>query len=189
MLIRVSRPRRAGMLLAALATGVALLAATAGQAEAQGHPHNREGFWINFGAGYGSLGLDGLDDREGGLSGNLALGGTLSQRFLLGGGTTGWTKEVDGVRINFGTVLLLARFYPSATGGFFLTAGLGGGQVGLSQGSTSISESGGGALLGLGFDARVGANWSITSYANSIGISVDGGDANILQFGVGVTFH
>src|SRR5438094_10350902 len=50
--------------------GLACLAATTAWAQ---HPQTRQGFWIGFGFGYGSLGLscDGCNsiDREGGVSG------------------------------------------------------------------------------------------------------------------------
>jgi hypothetical protein len=158
-------------------------------AEAQGFQQERSGFWGSGGLGYGSLGIDGFSEREDGLSGNLTLGGTISPRFLLGGGTTGWTKEVDGIRVQFGTLLLVGRFYPNAEGGFFMNMGLGAGQVSFSQGSTSVSESGGGALLGIGYDVRVGSSWSLTPFANAIGFSIDGDTADVFQFGLGVTFH
>jgi hypothetical protein len=157
--------------------------------EAQQHPHEREGFWISGGLGYGSLGLEGFSDREDGLSGNLSLGGTISQRFLLGGGTTGWTKEVDGIRVTFGTLAVMTRLYPQADGGFFVNLGLGGGQIRLSEGSTSISESGAGAIVGVGYDVRVGPSWSLSPYANGIGYSIDGERADVFQFGLGVTWH
>lgn len=42
------------------------------------HPQTRSGFWFSGGLGYGFLGCDGCEGREGGLSGGLASGGTLS---------------------------------------------------------------------------------------------------------------
>lgn len=156
---------------------------------AQESPQTRGGFWGSVGLGYGSLGIEGFSDREEGLSGNLTLGGTLSPRVLLGGGTTGWTKDVDGLRVTFSTLALMARFYTAVDGGFFINAGLGGGQVSFSEGSASISESGGGAILGLGYDARVGTGWSLTPYANVIGLSIEDATSDIFQFGLGVTWH
>jgi hypothetical protein len=162
---------------------------SAGDLQAQQHEHEREGFWISVGLGYGSLGIEGFSGREDGLSGNLALGSTIGDRFLLGAGTTGWTKEVDGIRVTFGTLALTTRFYPQADSGFFLKGGLGGGQLSLSQGTTSVSESGGGAILGVGYDVRVGPSWSLSPYANAIGYSIDGDRADVFQFGLGVTWH
>jgi hypothetical protein len=156
---------------------------------AQQHAQVREGFWISGGLGYGSLELDGMTSREDGLSGNLSLGWTIGPRFLLGGGTTGWTKDVEGIRINFSTLAVMARLYPNEEGGFFVNLGLGAGQVRLSEGGVSVSESGGGGILGVGYDFRVAPVWSLSPYTNIIAYTFDDGDANVFQFGLGVTRH
>jgi hypothetical protein len=77
----------------------------------------RDGFWFNLGFGYGVLGCSDCNGTTGGFTGGLALGGTLSPRFLLGVGTTGWTKSESGVTLTVGTLDARLRFYPSATGG------------------------------------------------------------------------
>ncbi|HET9984512.1 MAG TPA: hypothetical protein VFQ38_13020 [Longimicrobiales bacterium] len=153
-------------------------------------PQTREGFWFSGGLGYGSLGCQDCDSREGGLSGGLSLGGTLSDRVLLGVGTTGWTKSEDGATLTAGTLAATIRFYPSSTGGFFLLGGLGFGTVNLKvSGLGSDSQTGAGAVLGLGYDIRVGRMVSLTPYWNGVGISYSGGDANFGQLGVAVTLH
>jgi hypothetical protein len=70
-----------------------VFATAAGPAAAQGNPQTRDGFWINFGVGIGSLGCDDCDDRVNGNTGHLRMGGTLSQRLLLGGEINAWVKE------------------------------------------------------------------------------------------------
>lgn len=153
-------------------------------------PQTREGFWFNAGLGYGSLGCQDCDSRTGALSGNLAIGGTVSPRFLLGVGTNGWTKSEDGVTLTVGTLTALARFYPSATGGFFLEGGLGVGSVSANvSGFGSSSESGAGVVLGLGYDVRIGKNVSITPFWNGVAINTGDGDANFGQIGLGITIH
>src|SRR5690349_23877711 len=113
---------------------------------ASAHAQERHGFWFNGGLGWGSLGCDNCDGREGGSSGGLSLGGTLSPKFLLGVGTTGWTKDEGGARLTTGTLDARMRFYPSVTGGFFLTAGLGVGTIHASiDGFGSDTETGFGA--------------------------------------------
>lgn len=149
-----------------------------GSAHAQ-HPQTRQGFWLDVGFGYGSRGCDNCDGRQSGLSSNLALGGTVSRKVLLGGGTNAYT--------GFSTITAQVRFYPSATGGFFLTGGLGYGiEV---HGSDSVfgsdSEWGAGALLGLGYNIRVGQNVSLTPYWNGFANA----DANVGQLGLAVTLH
>lgn len=167
--------------------GVAMLATTP-VVSAQ-NPQTRSGLWGQFGLGIGSYGCEGCSGRESGGAGTLALGGTLSSKVLLGAGVNVWTKEVSGVDVTAGTVTAMIRFYPSATGGFFLVGGLGYGSLQLSSGGTSISESGAGALLGLGLDIRVGQKISLTPFWNGNGISIDGGNSNFGQLGISLTVH
>jgi hypothetical protein len=153
----------------------------------------RQGFWFNIGLGYGSLGCQDCGDREGGASGGLALGGTVSQKVLLGVSSNVWTKSQDGVTLTAAAVTAAIRFYPSSTGRFFFLAGLGVGSVDLrfatGNVSVSASQTGGGALLGLGYDIRVGNNASLTPFWNGVGISYSDGDANFGQIGLGLTIH
>ena len=152
--------------------------------------HVRRGFWFNAGLGYGSLGCEDCSGREGGLSGGLQLGGTLSDQWLLGGATTGWTKSEGGVTLTVGTVLALVRFYPSARGGFFLEGGLGLGTIHASvHGFGSDSEAGAGALVGLGYDIRVGENVSLTPVWLGFAAQTSSSDANVGQLSLGVTIH
>jgi hypothetical protein len=152
--------------------------------------HARQGFWFNAGLGYGSLGCDGCGSREGGLSGGLQLGGSLSQKVLLGGGTSGWTKDQGGATLSVGTLVALIRFYPSSTGGFFLLGGLGLGTIYAKvDGFGDDTETGGGALLGLGYDLRVGSNVSLTPFWNGFAVKTSNADANVGQIGLSVTVH
>jgi hypothetical protein len=150
----------------------------------------REGFWFNVGLGYGSLGCQDCTGREGGLSGGLALGGTLSSKVLLGGATNSWYKEQDGVTLSASTLTANLRFYPSATGGFFLQGGLGLGVIDIAvAGLGSDSQTGAGAVLGLGYDIRVSRNVSLSPYWNGVAVTHSDGDANFGQIGLGLTIH
>lgn len=176
--------------LARFATLVLVLAALTPATSSAQYAHTREGFWFNLGLGAGSLGCSDCDTREMGPSGGLALGGTLNQQWLLGVFSNAWTKSEDGVTLTASTLVAGVRFYPSAEGGFFLVGGLGVGTVDLTvSGIGSISDSGSGALFGLGWDIRVGRTVSITPFWNGSGIAFDGGDANFGQIGVGFTIH
>lgn len=156
-----------------------------------GRPHTREGFWIGFGLGAGSLGCETCEgEREMGLSGNLKLGGTVSPRFLLGAETNGWYKSEEGVTLTHGNLSAVAYLYPSVTSGFYFKVGLGLATLSAEvDGFGSETETGGGAVLGIGYDARVGANFSLTPYVNAMGGSFDGGTTNVVQFGLGLTWH
>lgn len=153
-------------------------------------PQTREGFWFNAGLGFGSAGCQTCFGREGGASGGLSLGGTISDKVLLGVGTTGWYKSVDGVTVNVGTLDARVRFYPSTRSGFSLTGGLGLGTVSLGvAGFGSESETGVGLMFGLGWDIRVGRNVSLTPFYNGFAVRTSNADAYVDQIGLGITIH
>ena len=153
-------------------------------------PLLRHGFWFSGGLGYGSLGCQDCSGRTGAVSGNISLGGTLSQKLLLGVSTNGWTKSESGSSLTVASVTAAVRFYPSTTGGFFLTGGLGFGTVSAGiSGFGSASQTGGAALLGLGYDIPIGRSVSLTPYWNGYALTYSGGDANVGQLGLGITVH
>lgn len=152
------------------------------------HPQTREGFWIGFGFGYGSLGFScsGCGGSEGAASGYLKLGGTLSPNLLVGGETDGWTKSETGTTVTAGNASLALYYYPQAKGGFFLRGGVG--VVTLAAGGSS--ESGFGLVTGVGYDLRVAGNTSITPVANfNWGAPESGVKQHVFQLALGVTFH
>ncbi len=157
--------------------------------------HRRTGFWFNGGLGYGSLGCQNCAGRDGSVTGGLALGGTVSQKVLLGAATTAWWKSEGGSEFDVGTLVAVIRFYPSATGGFFLLGGLGLGSIHVERAFSApgipaeSSEAGFGALVGLGYDGRVGKNVSLTPFWNGFAVNTDNSDANVGQIGLGVTIH
>jgi hypothetical protein len=75
------------------------------------------------------------------------------------------------------------------TQGLFIKAGAGYSVLSADDGVNSDSDTGFGWLGGVGYDLRVGRNLSITPVANYFRGGFDGGSANVLQFGVGVTSH
>jgi len=177
-------PRKVVQLVAVCALSVSVV----GIAQAQ-NAQVRQGFWFSGGLGYGSLGCDNCGSREGGISGGLSLGGTITPRFLLGVGTSGWTKSQQGATLTVGELDARVRFYPSATGGFFVTGGIGVGSVTGSASGFSQTETGGGAILGIGYDYRVARNTSITPYWNGYAMKNSNTDANVGQIGIAVTLH
>ena len=177
--------RNVGKLVAVCAIAAATLVGTAQAQNAQKH----DGFWISGGLGYGSLGCDNCSSREGGISGGLALGGTLNQRWLLGVGTSGWSKDDQGARLTVAEIDARVRFYPSTTGGFFVTGGLGYGSITGSAGAFSATENGGAAIFGMGYDVRVARNASITPYWNGYAMKNNNTNANVGQIGLALTLH
>lgn len=157
---------------------------------AQSRPQTREGFFIGFGFGWGSLGCKDCGDREAGVSGYLKLGGTVNEKLLLGFESNGWAKEQNGVTLSQGNASAVAYFYPTAESGFFLKGGLGVSTLKLDvSGFGSGSVTGSGLVIGLGYDARVGDNFSLTPFANLVTGSFDNGSTNVIQAGLGLTWH
>jgi hypothetical protein len=179
---------RVTILLAGL-TGLLIAVAMPTAVEAQ-TPQAREGFWFNGGLGVGSLGCEGCESRQSGLAGGLALGGTLNEKMLLGVASNGWSKSEDGATLTVGTLAAVLRYYPSAAGGFFVMGGAGIGSVQAEMsGFGSQTETGLGAIAGLGYDLRIATMVSLTPFWN--GAAVRAGDMtwNFGQLGLSITVH
>jgi len=170
------------LIVAGLLLGTTSLAAQ----EEPANKHERKGFWVGFGLGYGWLHIEDADGSEGGFSGNFSIGGTISQNVLLGFQTNGWYKSVDGVGLGFGTATAAVHFYPSKTGGLFLTGGLG---LATFRLEGFDAENDFGLVLGGGWDLRVARNTSISPFVNFFGGSFDGTTVSVIQFGAGIMFH
>jgi hypothetical protein len=189
---------------------VGLLLALGSSPAWAGHPQERHGFWIGFGAGYGSAAAsadcDGCGgNRVGSVSGFLKLGGTLNKNVLLGVETNVWVKDQgDNTTLTLGAFTGTVTVYPQATGGFFLKGGLGTSYVSSDfqeeSFSSSIEKFGWGFLVGAGYDLRVARNISLTPCVNYHygkpgdirlqGVTVlPGWKQNVVSVELGVTFH
>lgn len=166
------------------------LAATPAAAQ---HEQTRAGFWAGLGMGWGSFGLscDGCDglERTGSYSGYFKLGGTLRPNLLLGAELNGWTKSEDGASVGLGNASAAAYWYPTVQSGLFLKGGVGYSRMSADNGIDSASDGGWGLLAGMGFDLRVAPNTSLTPVLNYFRGSFEGGSADVVQLGLGVSFH
>jgi hypothetical protein len=172
---------------------------------AQGYPNTREGFWIGFGVGAGSIGADCAScskDRVAGFSGYFRLGGTVSQHILLGGETNGWVRNESGVAESMGFASGVLYWYPSRTGALYLKVGLGGMSYEAGVGASRITATAGAGSIGVGYEFRVRRNMSLALFLNSLASApvtfrVNGIIApsnqdfrlNLVQLGVGLTWH
>jgi hypothetical protein len=167
-----------------------LLALTATPAQAQDRELTREGFFIGGGLGFGSLGLEGVDDREGALSGYLKLGGALNETLLLGVETNGWVDEEGGATLTFGNLSGIVQFYPSRTSGFYLKAGAGLARLDLDLGiGGSGAETGLGFVIGTGFDVPLGSRVALTPFANFNYGNIEDTGVSVFQFGLGINAY
>ncbi|HTH64772.1 MAG TPA: outer membrane beta-barrel protein [Gemmatimonadales bacterium] len=184
-------------------TAVIVLCVLGGSVVAAQKPQIRKGFWIGFGFGYGSSNVScdgcGSSNRESGATGFLKMGGTLSEKVLLGGEVNAWTKSTNGVTADLGNVSFAAYYYPQPKSGFFVKGGVGFATTRLHN-SGSADANGFGFVAGLGYDIRVGTNISITPVGNfyfgsdgdlkESGTTLETGwKHNVYEFGLGITFH
>jgi outer membrane autotransporter protein len=89
--------------------------------------------------------------------------------------------------------MAIVQFYPAVASGFFLKGG-----VGISRLTTSLddgafsfntSDNGLGLTAGLGYDFRLGTNFSLGPYGSFAWGNFDGGTANHFQGGLSGTLH
>ena len=179
------------------------LCAAASAARAQ-YPQRRDGFWIGFGLGYGSSQVT-CDScrrvsRQGGVTGFLKLGGAPSRNLLIGAALNGWAHSDGSATETMANVTASLYLYPRRRSGFFVTGG-----VGLStyhiNSTPSWDGTGWGWTAGAGYDLRFGRDVSLTPVVNytwgdvgdvnlgSSGTTFTGWRQNVLDVGLGVTFH
>jgi hypothetical protein len=150
----------------------------------------RSGFFIGFGLGAGSLGIEDASERETSASAYLKLGGALSDRVLLGGQSVAWVKEQNGATVSSSSLSVIAYVYPNPQGGFFLQGGLGLANLEIEvESSGSASDTGSAVTLGAGFDIGFGGRFGLTPYGSWILSHFDGGNTNLLHFGLGFNWY
>jgi len=188
------RPVRISATIAVLV----LFLGSAGQAQSR---QRHEGFWIGFGIGGGVNTAENLDDaRRGGGAAYVRLGGTLSQKVLLGGELSIWGRQEDAIlgenslTVARSNATFTVMFFPSEKGGFFLKGGLGGANVEAETAGVKVTEQGLGTTLGLGFDVRLGRNLYLTPNLDWLiqTFERDGGDTisnTLILLTLGLTWH
>lgn len=182
--------RTGNSILAGVITLAALSLATPAAAQ---HAQTREGFYAGVGLGWGSMGLscDGCDgvDRTGSYTGYLNLGTAVRPNVLVGAEFNGWTKSEDGATVRLANVSAAATWYPMVQSGLFLKGGAGYSRLSADDGIVSASDGGFGVLAGMGYDVRIARTTSITPVLNYFRGAFDGGSADVVQLGMGITFH
>jgi hypothetical protein len=127
--------------------------------------------------------------RTGSYTGYFNIGGTVRPNFLLGAELNGWTKSEDGATVRLANASAAAYWYPMVQSGLFLKGGAGYSRLSADDGFASASDGGFGILMGMGYDVRVARATSITPVFNYFRGAFDGGSADVVQLGLGVTFH
>ncbi len=160
---------------------------------AQERPRH-EGFWVGFGLGGGWNVAEEIDGEVlGGGALYVRLGGTVSQKVLLGAEVNGWGRSQGDATLSRGNVTFTVLFYPSRNGGFFLKAGLGTASVttAVTSGTVTTTDQriGGGSTIGVGWDIRLGKNLYLTPNIDFLGQVIDGAENSLTLFSLGLTWH
>lgn len=127
-----------------------------------GKPHDRSGFFIGFGLGFGGANyttgamLGSSSNDAGGGAGNFRLGGALTQKVLLGLESSAWVKSEDDATLSFSAVTAALTLYPG-DGGAYLRGGFG---FGISTFDVPVDVSK--TDIGWTFLAAGGYEWRLT---------------------------
>jgi len=162
--------------------------------EAQAPPAHR-GFWVAFGLGGGSNLADFPAPAAGGY---VRLGGTISQKFLIGGEISSWLQLSLINNFTESGMTVVALFYPAARG-LFLKGGAGFAGWTSDAGSTTSTTTAGGfaGTVGVGYDLRIGSNRYLTPNVDFMYHTLESESAvfdgissgPILMFTLGLTWH
>tara|TARA_B100000470_G_scaffold199324_1_gene170352 strand:- start:150 stop:713 length:564 start_codon:yes stop_codon:yes gene_type:complete len=157
----------------------------------------RDGFFVGFGVGGGSIGFEGDSEREVGGAAYFKIGGALNDKVLIGAEAGGWSKEMEEEGVS-GTVTssnlnAVVYVYPDPTRGFFLKGGLGfallEAEATFGDWSFSESENGFGFTLGAGYDIGFGGRFSLTPHADFDYGGFEDSSINLIRFGLGFNWY
>lgn len=156
--------------LLALGSGQAVSAQTSdGQTERPA----RSGFHFSIGAGAASVGVtctvcevDYFADRINGFSGNLQMGGALSDQLVVAVEFSGWMKNDEPIYRRIAALNLVVLGYPSRSAGFFIKGGGGVLRAIIEDDALTVQTDAYTAVSGIGYDIPVGGSTKLTLYAN-----------------------
>jgi hypothetical protein len=170
---------------------------------AQGGVAEHRGLWFGAGVGMGSARLSCSicrSGRDGGGSGYIRVGATLTPQFLLGGETVLWYHSQGQVDYLLGSIQAVVYLYPIKKSGLYLKTGLGIAQYSAKDNNDKVSTQALAGQFGAGYEIQISRSMSIVPYANFLGTSgadvrfndtVSNLSANtsLIQVGVGITLH
>ena len=164
----------ASLILAPMTALSAQHPAPRGIREVSGHSPGRfrDGLWLSLSLGAGQESYRYHGDPAGynpevtGPTFSLKMGGTPSQHWTLGGEAFGWAYHYQGGTETLTSLMVIAQWYPDAQGGFFIKGGAGVTGSFFDQNAgpglvLSSREGGVGAVVGAGYEFRIGRNISL----------------------------
>lgn len=183
--------------VALLALALVALPATEAQAQTQQRVPKREGFWIGFGVGVGSNMDSAAAGARGGVAGQFALGGSVTQQVLVGADLSGWARSQSGTTVSRGNAVAAVYYYPSLTSGFYLKGGLGAASASVSGSLTTggttttvtTTSTGFGTTVGGGYEIQAGSNFFIVPSADLLIQTINSHTSSVFLLTVGLLWH
>jgi outer membrane autotransporter protein len=167
-------------------------------AAAQSTPKH-QAFWISFGIGGGwNLSNTIGGQSQGGGAGFLRLGGTPTERVLVGGEAIGFGTKLNDVTYGRGNLQAVVLYYLDVDQGLYIKGGVGAASFSASvtegNTTTTTTDPGFGAGGGVGWDLRLGSNFYLTPALDLLYQRVSVGDNEatnnvMVLLTVGVTWH
>lgn len=166
----------------------------AGAASAGENSHNRAGFFIGFGAGWGSAGADfeGIDpNREASFAGNFRFGWAVNQNITIGLENTSWSKDYNISELSSelrltGTVTTFAMTFFPQNQGFYMRGGLGvaTGKARIESAGFSFedTETGFGLLAATGYEWRLTGKFALGPQVQYAYLNIDGDGTKSVDF-------
>lgn len=179
---------------------------TVASAQETGSDRVRQGVHFSVGVGAGSLdatcgtcSVNLFESRLTGLSGNVRLGGAVTDRLVIAAEFLGWLNNEAPVYRRVAALNLVFLGYPSSTSGFFVKGGVGGMRAIVEDDFILAQTDTFNSQIGVGYDIPLGA-LSLTPFANYIltfagettvnGIvSAEPVQPNEIQFGIALTVN
>jgi hypothetical protein len=147
----------------------------------------RDGVWFNIGLGVGGYGCESCTRLAKGAVGQLGVGASLSPQVMVGLVGNGWVSLESA---SVGVLVVAGRYYPSATGEFFLTGGLGVGSARDTKPTDGrVNARGMAGLIGVGWDTPTSRYRTVTAFLHLIALDRDLAQGRILVGGLSVTFR
>jgi hypothetical protein len=190
---------------AVILTATLLACVNTAQAQTSRRPNTRQGFWAGFGLGASSAEMDCSscsNFRFTGPSGYVRLGYTFSRRILLGVESAGWVHSTSDIDDSIWLASVVALWYPLPAGALYVKLGYGRVAYHSDDGGDVLTAKARSASIGLGYEVRVRRNISVVPFLNGLatsgvqqyrnGLPIGNGNdfsINLIQFGLGVTFH
>jgi hypothetical protein len=161
---------------------------------------DRAGFWAGLGFGAGG---ESFDLRDGaGYSEELyrptvsiRLGGTVSQQLRLGGEVLAWINDRGHAVESLSSFLFIGQLYPASSTGLYLKGGLGLGRNAVEfDDGYDLGDTGFAALVGAGWELRVGRRFYLNPTVDLVGHSYTGRGGEryrerLVNLGLGVLFQ